>query len=211
LSTNRYLSDMKGLPVKAATLLGLSLSLTLAISACSKNDAPTAPAAPTAAAAPAVTANSLETVAAKAKGFTVGAMMSAQTTYVFFDPQCPHCARLWQASLPLHNTMKFVWVPIAFNPAKSVAQGAALLSAANPLETMNAHETALLAGQGGMSASSQVPDDLAQAIKANTDLLGSLGAEAVPFLIGQNRQTQAMVTHTGAMETAALAQLLGLN
>lgn len=193
------------------TVLSLSLSLVLGLSACSKNDAPSTPAAPATPSSTGVTASSLETVASKAKGFTVGAMMSAQTTYVFFDPQCPHCARLWQASLPLHNTMKFVWVPIAFNPVKSVAQGAALLSATNPLETMNAHETALLAGQGGMSASSQVPDDLAQAIKANTDLLGSLGAEAVPFLIGKNRQTSALVTHTGAMETAALAQLLGLN
>jgi thiol:disulfide interchange protein DsbG len=201
---------MKGMPLKTNALLGLSLML--ALSACSKNDAPTASAAPTAAAAaPAVTTNSLETVAAKAKGFTVGAMMSAQTTYVFFDPQGPHCGRLWQASVPLHNTMKFVWVPIAFNPGKSVPQGAALLSAVNPVEAMNAHEALLLGGQGGMSASSQVPDDLAQAIKANTDLLNALGAEAVPFLIGKNRQSNALVTHTGAMDTAALAQLLGLN
>ena len=33
-------------------------------------------------------------VATQGKGFTVGAMMSANTVYVLFDPQCPHCGRL---------------------------------------------------------------------------------------------------------------------
>ena len=52
--------------------------------------------------APAKTAKQAisETIAAQAKGFTVGSMMSAATVYVFFDAQCPHCGHLWEASLP---------------------------------------------------------------------------------------------------------------
>lgn len=184
------------------------LVLSLATWACSKNDATTP--APSVAKS-GINANSLDLVASTAKGFTVGAVMSAQTTYVLFDPQCPHCGRLWEASLPLHNTMKFVWVPISFGSPKSLPQGAALLAAAQPLESMNAHEKSLLSGSGGMAASSNVPDELRQAIEANTKLLNSLGVDSVPFLIGKNRQTGAMITHTGAMDTAALSQLLGLN
>ena len=98
----------------------------LSLSACSKNDSPsTAPAV-----VAGITAQNLDLLAATGKGFTVGAMMSAQTVYVLFDPQCPHCAHLWQASLPLHNQVKFIWLPIAFNPAKSLPQAAALLTAA---------------------------------------------------------------------------------
>lgn len=190
--------------IKWAGVLVLSLSML----ACSKSD--TAPPAPSATKG-GINANSLELVASKAKGFTVGAVMSAQTTYVLFDPQCPHCGRLWEASLPLHNTMKFVWVPISFGSPKSLPQGAALLASAQPLEAMNAHEKSLLSGSGGMAASSSIPEDLRKAIEANTQLLNSLGVDSVPFLIGKNRQTGAMITHTGAMDTTALSDLLGLN
>lgn len=193
-----------------ATALTCTLlaALTLGLTACSKNDAP-----PTAAvtAAPAISGSSYDTVAATGKGFTAGAMMSAQPVYVLFDPQCGHCGHLWQASLPLHSKVKFIWVPIAFNSGKSLAQAAALLSASNPVEAMNAHETSLLAGTGGMSASSDIAPDLAQTIKANTQLLTSLGVDSVPFILAKNRRTGEIVSHNGAMDTAPLAQLLGVD
>ena len=144
------------------------------------------------------------------RGFTVGAMMTARTVYVLFDPQCPHCGHLWQASLPLHKKIKFVWMPVAFIGAQSAPQGAALLSAANPVETMSAHEASLLAGSGGTAASAGIPDELAQAIKTNTTLFNRLGGESVPFVVAKNFSTGAVVTRAGAMETAQLEQFLGL-
>lgn len=137
--------------------------------------------------------------------------MSAQTVYVLFEPQCPHCGRLWQASVPLHNQVKFVWIPVAFNAGKSVAQATALLTAANPTEAMNAHEQSLLAGQGGIAEATSVPDDLRQAIKANTQLLTSLGVDSVPYLVAKHRQSGQVVTQNGALDTVALATLLGIN
>jgi thiol:disulfide interchange protein DsbG len=117
---------------------------------------------------------------------------------------------LWQASLPLHSKVKFVWIPISFNPAKSLPQGAALLSAANPVDTMNTHEQSLLAGTGGIAASADVSDELKKAINNNTQLLNQLGVDSVPFLLGKHRKTGAIVSFNGAMETAALANLLGI-
>jgi len=186
----------------------LTAALTLSLGACSKNDVP-----PAAGPAPAgaVTTSSYDAVASNGKGFTVGAMMSAQTVYVLFDPQCPHCGHLWQASLPLHSKIKFVWIPVSFNPTKSLPQAVALLSAANPLDAMTAHEASLLAGTGGMAASSSMPPELEQAVKKNTQLLTQLGADSVPFLLAKNRKTGALVSYNGAMETAALATLLGLD
>jgi thiol:disulfide interchange protein DsbG len=186
----------------------LIAALTLSLGACSKNDAPAA-AGP--APAGAVTASSYDAVASSGKGFTVGAMMSAQTVYVLFDPQCPHCGHLWQASIPLHTKIKFIWIPVSFNPTKSLPQAVALLSASNPLEAMTAHESSLLAGTGGMAASSSMPAELEQAVKKNTQLLTQLGADSVPFLLAKNRKTGAIVSYNGAMETAALATLLGLD
>lgn len=194
---------MKLITLKLVLIAGMAAGL----GACSKGDTPP----PTAAAPAAMSANSYDTVAGTAKGFTVGALMSAQPVYVLFDPQCPHCGDLWNASLPLHAKVKFVWIPIAFNAGKSAAQGAALLSSTNPVETMTAHEKSLLAGTGGMSASATVPDDLAQAIKTNTGLMTTLGLDAVPFILAKNRRTGELVSHSGAMQTEALAQLLGVD
>lgn len=195
--------------MKSATLpLSLATALLLLLGACSKQDAPTAPAAPATAA---ITTTSYDKVAATGKGFSVGAMMSAQAVYVLFDPQCPHCGHLWQASLPLHDKVKFVWVPIAFNSGKSLSQAAALLASANPLEAMSAHEQSLLAGTGGMAASSSPPDDLVQAVKNNTQLLNSLGVDSVPFILAKNRRNGEIVSNSGAMDTGALAKLLGVD
>lgn len=192
----------------AALPLSLATALLLLLGACSKQDAPVAPAAPATAA---ITTSSYDKVAATGKGFAVGALMSAQAVYVLFDPQCPHCGHLWQASIPLHDKVKFVWVPIAFNSGKSLSQAVALLSSANPLEAMSAHEQSLLAGTGGMAASSSPPDELVQAVKNNTQLLTSLGVDSVPFILAKNRRTGEIVSNNGAMDTGALAKLLGVD
>jgi thiol:disulfide interchange protein DsbG len=151
-----------------------------------------------------------EAVAAQGKGFTVGAMMSANTVYVLFDPQCPHCGRLWEASVPLHNKVRFVWIPISFGNPKSAPQGAALLASANPAALMAEHEKSILAGGGGIAASYSVPSELEQAIKANTQLLNSLGVESVPYILAKNSRTGQTVTNTGALDTPALTEFLGI-
>jgi thiol:disulfide interchange protein DsbG len=185
-------------------MLPLLAALTLALSACSPQEDTTAA---TSAVQP---AQSYDAVAAQGKGFTVGAMMSANTVYVLFDPQCPHCGHLWEASLPLHKKVKFVWIPVTIMNAKSPAQGAALLAASNPAEAMSAHEASILAGTGGMSASASIPAEVEQALKKNTQLFNSMGVDSVPFIVAKNANTGAVVTHSGALQTAALSEFLGL-
>ncbi len=152
-----------------------------------------------------------EAVAAQGTGFTAGAMMSANAVYVLFDPQCPHCGHLWEASVPLHSKVKWVWIPVAFINAKSGPQGAALLSAGNPAVLMAEHEKSILAGGGGVSAIAAAPMEINKAIKKNTQLFNSLGVESVPYIVAKNLRTGQVVTHTGALSTAALAEFLGVN
>ena len=154
---------------------------------------------------------SLAAVSAQAKGFSVGALMSTNIVYVFFDAQCPHCGRLWEASAPLHRKVKFVWIPVGLINATSTAQGAALLTAANPGALMTEHEASLLAGKGGISASSSIAPEVAQAIKNNTQMLNSFGAESVPFVVAKNLKTGQTVSQEGALSTAALAEFLGVD
>lgn len=194
-------------PMKASLLaLPLAALLALGLTACSP-DASQPPAAAKVAIAP---GQAYDTVAAKGKGFTAGALMGANPVYVLFDPQCPHCSHLWQASLPLQSKVKFVWLPASLLGAKSLPQGAALLQAANPVEAMTAHEESLLAGKGGISASASIPADVEANIKANTALLDSLGADSVPYIVAKNARTGQVVTQAGAMTTGALAEFLGV-
>lgn len=195
-------------PTRRAALgtLTIALAATWGLSACSPQDSSTKPVAGSV-----KPAESYDLLAKEGKGFAVGALMSANTVYVMFDPQCPHCGHLWEQSLPLQKKVKFVWIPVAFISPKSAPQGAALLTAANPVEAMTTHEASILAGSGGSSASSSIPDDIAAAIKKNTDLFNSMGVESVPYIVARSASTGQVVTNAGALETAALAQFLGLN
>ena len=68
-------------------LLGLPLALAVAggLAACSKSDEPAAKAATADSSLP--PAQVYEKVATTGKGFTVGALMSANPVFVLFDPQ----------------------------------------------------------------------------------------------------------------------------
>ena len=203
---------MKNTRLAASLVMSLAAGLVLTLSACSQKDESTPTGAAAATPASATTpAQSYETVAKQGRGFTVGALMSASTVYVMFDPQCPHCGHLWEASVPLHKKVKFVWVPVAFINAKSAPQGAALMSAANPVELMAAHEASILAGTGGTAASASVTPEVEEAIKANTKLFNGLGVDSVPFILAKNARSGQAVTNTGALTTAALADFLGVD
>ena len=148
-------------------------------------------------------------MAEQATGFTAGSQMSARTAYVFFDAQCPHCGALWNAAKPLKSQIKFVWVPVSLINPSSTSQGATLLAAADPVAAMDEHEASLLARQGGISAGSNL-DAHKASIAKNTELMTRFGFASVPVVIGTHAQTGALVTREGAMPTAALASLLGL-
>lgn len=152
----------------------------------------------------------IEALKQHTKGFEVGAPMSARRVYVFFDPQCPHCARLWQDSKQLHDQVRFTWIPVSIMRPVGMQQGATLLHATDPVGAMNLHEAALTAGRGGIAGASNDPAELAE-IQRNTAVFESFGATSVPFVVGEHARTGARVTIPGALPAAALAQQLGLN
>jgi thiol:disulfide interchange protein DsbG len=152
---------------------------------------------------------SMAAMAEQATGFTFGSQMSARTVFVFFDAQCPHCGALWNAAKPLKSQARFVWIPVGIINASSTAQGATLLAAADPVAAMDEHETSLLARQGGISAAANLDAQKASVAK-NTELMTRFGFASIPVIIGTHAQTGALVTQEGAMSTAALASLLGL-
>ena len=180
----------------------------LALAGCKDSTPPAAPGNPTAAAKAGTV--SIEAIESQAKGFSVGSAVSARTVYVFFDAQCPHCAALWEAAKPLKSQARFVWIPVGVLGPASVAQGAALLAAPDGAGAMEAHEQSMRAKGGGITASGDTSAQKAQ-VEANTKLLDGFGIGSVPTIVARHAQTGALVVQEGAMPTAALANLLGLN
>ena len=178
------------------------------LAACSKNDEAASPAAAPSGRKP----NGIEAygIASRGTGFTVGALMAANTVYVFFDSTCPHCAELWQASQPLLGRLKMVWMPIGLLRPQSGPQGAAILSAPDPVKAMNEHEASVLQRGGGISVPSNLPDDVVRKVKDNTELFRQLQAESVPLIVYRNAQSGQHGIHAGAVDTATLAALAGV-
>jgi len=152
---------------------------------------------------------SVEAIAAEAKGFTVGSEMAVRRVFVFFDPQCPHCAALWQAAKPLKSQARFIWIPVGLINTTSTDQGATLLAAADPVATMDRHEAALTAKQGGIAAGTGLDAQKAQ-VAANTALMNRYGFGGVPVVVAKHAVTGELVVKEGSMPTAMLAGVLGL-
>lgn len=176
------------------------------LAGCSKESSTSA-----AAAAPAATKApvSVSAIEAEGKGFTVGAPMAAHTVYVFFDPQCPHCAALWEAAKSLKSEAKFVWMPVGLIGEKSISQGATILAAPNPIAKMEENEASVLARSGGISVAGNI-DAQKQIVKKNTDLFTRFGFEGVPTIVALNAKTGALVTNEGSLPPEELAAKLGL-
>jgi thiol:disulfide interchange protein DsbG len=190
--------------MKALKLLAAAVTAIALLSAC-KDSPGTAASSKQAAVEPV----SIAAIEAEARGFTVGSTMSVRTVYVFFDPQCPHCAQLWQSAKPLRSQAKFVWIPVGLINKTSEAQGATLLAAKDPVAAMDQHEASILAKGGGISASGDYEPLKATVVK-NTALMNRFGFASVPSIVALHAQTGALVTREGAMPTPALASLLGL-
>lgn len=152
---------------------------------------------------------SIDAIASEARGFNVGSTMSTRTVYVFFDPQCPHCATLWQTARPLRPQARFVWVPVSVLNDKSGPQGAALLGAPDPVAAMDQHEASITARTGGIAAMNATDENKA-AVKKNTELMNRFGFASVPTVVAKHAQTGETVTIEGSAPTATLAQRLGL-
>ena len=192
--------------MKTRTLLTSALLASLLALAGCKDVAEAPAAAPAATPSAAV---SIPAIAAEAKGFTVGSAMSVRTVYVFFDPQCPHCAALWNEAKPLKSQAKFVWIPVGLiNPA-STAQGAAILAAPDPSAAMDAHEASLTAKAGGITASGNL-DAQKALVEANTKLMNRFQFSGVPTVVAKHAVSGDLVVKEGSMPTAVLAAVLGL-
>ncbi len=143
-------------------------------------------------------------------GFSTGksaSAMSLPTAYVLFDPQCPHCAELWDTAEQLSGRVRIKWIPVAIMGPRSQAQAGALLEDFEPVALMQQMKAALLNGEAPPSTRPALKPETVEQVQHNTELLKRLGTTSVPLIVYQNA-SGSMQTTTGALPLRELEHLL---
>lgn len=143
-------------------------------------------------------------------GFSTGksaSAMSLPTAYVLFDPQCPHCAELWDTAEQLSGRVRIKWIPVALMGPVSQAQAGALLEDFEPIALMQKMKDALARAEAPPSTRPALKPETVEQVQRNTELLKRLGATSVPLIVYQNA-SGSMQTIAGALPLRELEHLL---
>lgn len=190
--------------VLALTALGLA-------AAGAQAQAPAQPAVP--GATPGMDVKAMyEQFAEKGKGFDMKPGVKAPiTVYIAFDPQCPACEQLWQATKPLADKVRFVWLPVAVLNPHSEPQGAAIISAPDPAAMMERHEAAFRNVHRGLVTEGMViPFAAREDVWSNSRIFRRTGGRSVPWGVFNSAKGEFGVI-TDAVKTEELKRILGLN
>ena len=142
----------------------------------------------------------LDALPVRSSGFPQHPLARGRLIHVFFDPLCPHCQTLWQASQPL-GEMNFRWIPVAIL-AGSAPSAAALLTTSQPQELF-----ARIKAQSKNAALLPPSQAALDQVQSNTDLLREAETTSVPLLLTRSG-SEVILRIEGALSTQALAQRL---
>lgn len=129
--------------------------------------------------------SSLAELQQKTSSFITGPRLREEGSYiyVFFDPQCPHCNKLWQnAQDDSVKDVSIVWIPVAFINDKSLPQAATILSSGNSRQTMAEHEKSMSEGGTGIATSSVINPSSLEKVQTNNRIFESIGGTGVPLI-----------------------------
>lgn len=136
-------------------------------------------------------------VTEKMVGFQSGNSSSGVGMVVVFDPQCPHCGKVWVESSRLAKEVNFAWIPVPMMNKQSTEQGAMLLGSTDPIADMNKHEELLLSGKGGLAMDMPVYERGVARIETNRQLATDLKIDAVPLILFRKANGEILSTVGG--------------
>lgn len=120
----------------------------------------------------------------QAAWFAEGAENPERIVYVFSDPQCPYCNRMWRASQPyLEQGLQVRNIIVAYLSPESEAQAAAILDAEDPAAHHARHQARFKAG--GLAAE-DTSERARQALARNNALRVQLNIPATPATYYKN-------------------------
>lgn len=138
---------------------------------------------------------------------------SQRVIYVFFDPNCPFCRKVYDGLRPEVNMgeVELRWIPIGVLMTTSLGKAATILEAKDPTAALhrNEHNFSTETGQfGGIEEEPAPRDDTLARLDRNLALLRRSGMDSVPALLYRTRDGRARFV-VGAPPRPALERILG--
>jgi thiol:disulfide interchange protein DsbG len=120
-----------------------------------------------------------------------------RVVYVFTDPNCPYCNRLWERARPWVDAGKVQLrhVMVGVIRPDSATKAAAILGAPSPAAALARNERNREAG--GIAPAAAISADIRSALDANESLMGQLGFQGTPGILF--RDAQGMVQRRAGM------------
>lgn len=129
--------------------------------------------------------------------------------YAFVDPNCPYCHLLWSAAKPYEALgLEIHWIETGFLHEDSLAKAAAIMTAADPVTTLNDSQSNF-ALNAGIKPLKEIPPAAAEALKANLNLMHSFGFKGVPGIVYKDDKGE-IHSKDGMPKLADLAAIAGV-
>jgi len=137
---------------------------------------------------------------------------SAHIIYVFFDPNCPYCHKVYEMLRPQvqRGDVELRWVVVGKLMTTSTGKAAAILEAKDPTEAFHRNERDFSQATGSFGGIEEEPiprEDTIRRLNANLALLNRTGFDAVPALLFRTKDGKADIIR-GAPPAAFLEKLL---
>lgn len=133
---------------------------------------------------------------------------STHVIYVFFDPNCPYCHKVFEMLRPQvqSGAVELRWVPIGKLMLTSLGKAAALLEDKDPTAALYRNERDFSRETGAFGGIEEEPlprEDTIRRLNANHALLRRSGNDAVPALLYRTKDGKANLV-VGAPPAATL-------
>jgi len=152
-----------------------------------------------------------------------GSDKAPRTIYVFTDPNCPYCNKLWSDARPWVEAgrVQLRHVIVGILTPTSPGKAAALLADKNPAATLAAYERAQTAatakglasghprplGDQGIKPLSPIPPAVQAQLDRNVNLMSDLGMQATPAIVW--RDAKGSVQMRTGVPDQVLAEIMG--
>jgi thiol:disulfide interchange protein DsbG len=137
---------------------------------------------------------------------------SAHVIYVFFDPNCPYCHKVYEMLRPhvQRGDVELRWVVVGKLMATSIGKAATILEAKDPTEALYRNERGFSQETGSFGGIEEEPaprEDTLRRLNANLALLNRTGFDAVPALLFRTKDGRTDIIR-GAPPAVFLEKLL---
>lgn len=115
---------------------------------------------------------------------------SAHVIYVFFDPNCPYCHRVYTNTRDWikNNKVQIRWIPVGVLTPTSHGKALTLLDSKDPLKLFHHGEDNFSGGEGSaIDEALDSPGKSQKALKNNVKLLRLTGVDAVPSILFRSK------------------------